>query len=48
MSAEMRIPARPAARATAPGDSAVADCGHHGCLHERTENILTLANAVTW
>ena len=47
MSAAMRISARPAAKATVHGDSAVADCGHHGCLHERTENILTLANAVT-
>ncbi len=26
---------------------APAECGHHGCLTEPTENILTLANAVT-
>ena len=42
-----RIPARRAAPATVDTASALADCGHHGCVHERTENILTLANAVT-
>jgi CDP-diacylglycerol---glycerol-3-phosphate 3-phosphatidyltransferase len=47
MSAATTIPARRRRKTTAPVASTAAGCGHHGCLTEPTENILTLANAVT-
>ena len=46
MSAATRIPVT---RGVAEAHVAAASdsCGHHGCLPEPTENVLTLANAVT-
>jgi CDP-diacylglycerol--glycerol-3-phosphate 3-phosphatidyltransferase len=34
-------------KAAPHASTAQADCGHHGCLPQPTENILTLANGVT-
>jgi CDP-diacylglycerol--glycerol-3-phosphate 3-phosphatidyltransferase len=47
MTAAMRFPARQTAPATVHSASALADCGHQGCVPQSTENILTLANGVT-
>jgi CDP-diacylglycerol--glycerol-3-phosphate 3-phosphatidyltransferase len=46
MSAATRIPAT-RGMTTAHIASTPAGCGHHGCLPQPTENILTLANGVT-
>jgi CDP-diacylglycerol--glycerol-3-phosphate 3-phosphatidyltransferase len=45
MSTETTIPT--IRRGKAAAHVAPAGCGHHGCLQEPSENILTLANAVT-
>jgi CDP-diacylglycerol--glycerol-3-phosphate 3-phosphatidyltransferase len=47
MSAASRNSAGRPATATVNSAPELAECGHHGCLHQRTENILTLANGVT-
>jgi CDP-diacylglycerol---glycerol-3-phosphate 3-phosphatidyltransferase len=47
MSTATRIPAKRQGTTAAHVASSPAACGHHGCLTEPTENILTLANAVT-
>ena len=46
MSAATRVPATRAEQ-TRTAAVAQAGCGHHGCLDESTENVLTLANGVT-
>jgi CDP-diacylglycerol---glycerol-3-phosphate 3-phosphatidyltransferase len=47
MSASTTIPAKRQGKTAAHVASTPAGCDHHGCLPEPTENILTLANAVT-
>lgn len=47
MSAATRVQAIRRGKAATHVASAPRGCGHHGCLPESTENILTLANAVT-
>ena len=47
MSAATRIPAIGRGKTAAHVAAAPAGCGHHGCLPEPTENIVTLANAIT-
>lgn len=47
MSSAMTVPARQRRKATAQSPAAEAACGHHGCLSDPTEDVLTLANGVT-
>ena len=47
MSSATRIPGTRRGRTTTQAASVQTGCGHHGCLPEPTENILTLANGVT-
>lgn len=47
MSSATRIPATRRGRTTTQAASVQPPCGHHGCLAEPMENILTLANGVT-
>jgi CDP-diacylglycerol--glycerol-3-phosphate 3-phosphatidyltransferase len=47
MSSATRVPATRRTKAAPHASTAQADCGHHGCLPQPTEDILTLANGIT-